>query len=234
MQQSIRLMIVNSQRLFRECLSSMLTKEGFTVVGQEFNQKDALTQVDATELDVVLIDINSLNDSALELTMRLSLKYPQARLVILGLDGEEENFLQFIEAGAIGYVLKEAGLVDLVAIIGMVFRGETVCSPQTAYSVFSRVAELSHEQLDRKTSGPQKLTMRELEILQLIADGLSNKQIAERLNKSLFTVKNHVHNILEKLHVHFRQEAIMCAYRNGILKRLEPAHLNPDNSYANR
>lgn len=195
-------------------------------MGQAFNKIDELTQVSPDALDVILIDASPDTDDALDLTVQLSLRFPQAKLVILGLDEMEETFLQFIEAGARGYVLKDAPLEDLKTVIYMVDREEAVCPPQIAYSVFSRVAELAQGQLAKQRNNHPKLTMRELEILQLIAHGLSNKQIAARINKSLFTVKNHVHNILEKLKVHYRQEAIKCAYKDGLLKKLESPRQN--------
>ena len=111
----------------------------------------------------------------------------------------------------------------------MAHRGEAVCSPRIAYSVFSRVARLAQQQqLDRQHNSHQKLTAREVEVLQLIAHGLSNKEIAGRLHKSLYTIKNHVHNILEKLQVHYRQDAIECAYREGIIVKFEPLHQRRD------
>ena len=109
------------------------------------------------------------------------------------------------EAGAAGYLLRSDPLVELVAVIGSVARGETRCSPRVAAALLRRVATLSHER--RHQAEPTRLTAREREVLQLVDDGLSNKQIARRLSIELRTVKNHVHHILEKFQVHRRAEA---------------------------
>jgi DNA-binding NarL/FixJ family response regulator len=221
-------MLIHPQRLFRECLTTVLSKDkGFVVVSQSTGQADALNSASPEELDGIILDADLPAGGALELTARLSLMFPRAKIIILGLKGVEDTFLQFIEAGASGYVSKEESPGELMSVIRMAHRGEAVCSPRIAYSVFSRVASLAHLQLNRQQDSHQKLTAREVEILELVAHGLSNKEIAEQLKKSLYTVKNHVHNILEKLQVHYRQEAIQCAYREGIIGKFGPAYNRP-------
>jgi DNA-binding NarL/FixJ family response regulator len=108
-------------------------------------------------------------------------------------------------------------LEDLVGTIYSAYKGEAVCSPRIAYTIFARVAELSLRRLDDRILELLSLTPRESEVLGFIADGLSNKEIASQLNLSLYTVKNHVHNLMEKLRVHNRLEVVRHALRNGFI-----------------
>jgi DNA-binding NarL/FixJ family response regulator len=217
-------MIVDSLHIFRECLAMALAEQGcVAAIEQAAGPTEALDKARMSHPDVVLIGMHLPDNSALALTYQISLEQPRSKLIILGLPEEEQIILEFIEAGASGYILKGGTLEDLRKTIQVVSRGEAVCSPRIAYSMFSRVAELAQTHRDHGQSEPIILTAREEEILQLIANGLSNKQIADRLFISLYTVKNHVHNILEKLQVRHRTEAVHRALVRGILKERHSA-----------
>ena len=129
-----------------------------------------------------------------------------------------DEIMACIEAGAAGYVLKEASFDYLVEMIRSVHRGESFCSPRMAASLFSRIAELAGERLPSISLDSVKLTTRELEIINLIAEGLPNKKIAHRLSIEAQTVKNHIHNILDKLQLHNRLEAVEYARDRKLLK----------------
>jgi len=129
-----------------------------------------------------------------------------------------DEIMACIEAGAAGYVLKEASFDYLVETIRSVHRGESFVSPQMAASLFSRIAELAGERGLRIPLSSVKLTARELEIINQIAAGLSNKEIARRLAIEAQTVKNHIHNILDKLQLHNRLEAVEYARDRKLLK----------------
>lgn len=219
MSQSISVMVVDGLRLLRESLARTLTEQaGLAVVGQAAGAEEALDKARMLQPDVVLIGMDLPDNNALALTYQITSERPRSKLIILGLPEDEQAVLRFIEAGASGYIPKEGSLEDLMTAIKVVSRGEAVCSPRMAYSMFSRVAELAQTHRDRSQIESIILTSREDEILQLIASGLSNKQIAERLFISLYTVKNHVHNILDKLQVHHRSDAVHYASSRGILK----------------
>jgi DNA-binding NarL/FixJ family response regulator len=210
----IRLLIADSVQLFRECLTSFLIKqEGLAVVGQAADVTEALQMTKLRQPDVVLVGSGLSKSEALELTNEISSMNPHSKLVILGMPEVEQTVFEFIEAGASGYILKQSSLTDLLDAIEVVHKGEAVCSPRIAYSVFARIAQLSQSSDNHSEIQSPILTVREEEILQLIVDGLSNKQIAGRLFISLSTVKNHVHNILEKLDVRSRAEAVNYALR---------------------
>ncbi len=219
MSQIISVMVVDGLQLFRECLARALTEQAdLTVIGQAAGAEEALEKARMFEPDIVLIGMDLPDNNALALTYQITSERPRSKLIILGLHEDEQAVLRFIEAGASGYIPIEGSLEDLMKAIKVVSRGEAVCSPRIAYSMFSRVAELAQTHRDRSQIEPITLTSREDEVLQLIANGLSNKQIADQLFISLYTVKNHVHNILDKLQVRHRSDAVHYASSRGILK----------------
>ena len=219
--QDIRLMIVDEYKVFCECLAAVITQEGFTVVEIVMDLREALNKIKVQQPDIVLINISPLNNTAVELIKHINLELSQTKVIILGLSETESSLiiLECIEAGAKGYITKETSLHDLITMIRLVYHGETFCSPRIAYSIFARVAELARKRHDRLASEFGILTMREIEILQLIFEGLSNKRIAQRLSLSPYTVKNHVHNVLEKLQASNRVEAVNYALDIGLLRK---------------
>lgn len=219
MSRLIRLIIVDSVQLFRECLATSLNgKEQIIVVDQASDTKEALNKVKLQRPDVVLVVLERTSHGALDFASQLGLEFPQTRLLILGDSESEETAMDFIRAGAKAYIAKDSSLNEVIKAIQSVHRGGAICSPQLAYSVFARVAELAQMSGDRHKSNGSSLTPRETEILQLIADGLRNRQIADKLFLSLFTVKNHVHNILEKLQVGGRKDAVQYACSKGMVR----------------
>jgi len=219
MHQPIRVLIIDDYQLFTEAVASLLSaQEKIVLVRSTTNLDEALDRLQSQSVDVVLVDANMGKADPLEIIRELKEEFPDVKVIVLGLERREDNVLPFIEAGANGYVLKDASFDELLHIIEAVHRGRTPCSPRIAALVFARITELSQERNQRELLQPAILTPREREILQLIAAGLSNKDLAQQLHISLPTVRNHVHNILGKLQVHRRQEAIRCAYENGMLK----------------
>jgi two-component system response regulator NreC len=148
---------------------------------------------------------------ALRLTKQVTHDFPMSRVLLLGVTETPSKLQQYVEAGASGYVLKDAPFHELQAVLEGVGRGETVCSPYIAHAMFTRLSELAETSSQSGSYEPGILSDRELEILLWMAEGWSNRQIAEHLCLSPHTVKNHVHNILKKLRVQRRLEAIKYA-----------------------
>ena len=139
-------------------------------------------------------------------------------MIVLGLSEERDDFLRWVAAGARGYVVQESSLAELETALERVLAGEVYCSPRVTYSMFHRLGELARERRRHHEAHSLDLTPREMEVLRLIADGLTNRLIAERIHLSVYTVKNRVHNILEKLEVERREMAVEEAYARGWLQ----------------
>ena len=217
MSESIRVFIVDDNRLLREGLVSMLAEqEDLVVVGAAENGRNALEQIKDLRPDVALIDIGMPGKDGVEVTQALRQDLPEVKVIILGMPDLTDEIMACIEAGAAGYALKEASFDYLVETIRSANRGESFCSPRMAASLFSRVAELAGERTPRDSV---KLTPREVEIINKIAQGLSNKEIAQQLFIEVQTVKNHIHNILDKLQLHNRLEAVQYARERNLLKK---------------
>ena len=200
----IRVLIVAEIRLFREGLVEMLQPEpGVEVVATAAGADEAVRALRDREPDVVLLDLATPRDTWL--VRALLAAVPGTRVIALAVPEREEDVLACAEAGVAGYVAREGSVEDVVAAVEAAARGETLCSPRMAASLFQRVATLA---LERSPATIEtRLTSRELEVLDLIDQGLSNKEIARRLTIEVSTVKNHVHSILDKLNVSRRAEA---------------------------
>jgi len=215
MSPTISLMIVEGHQLLGACLGSVLANmDQFMVFDVAHNKEEALNKVRERQPDVVLIDRDLPDEMALTLTAQLTRDFPRVSVLIFGLVEVAADIREYVEAGARGYVLKNASIDNLSIAVESIARGETVCAPQITYAMFSRLAELAYQPMGGQTI----LTTREMEILQLISQGWSNKQIAHHLFVSLYTIKNHVHNILKKLQVRRRWEAAAYAYKRHWLK----------------
>jgi len=217
MNESIQVFIADDNRLLREGLVSMLAEEDdFDVVGSAANGRQALEQIKVLRPEVALIDIGMPDKDGIEVTQALRQDSPEVKVIILGMPDLTEEIMACIEVGAVGYVLKEASFDYLVETIRSAKRGETFCSPRMAASLFSRIAELVGERIPQSSV---KLTPREVEIINKVAEGLSNKEIAQQFSIEAQTVKNHIHNILDKLQLHNRLEAVQYARERNLLNR---------------
>jgi two-component system NarL family response regulator len=179
----------------------------------------ALQQIQEHQVDIILIDVHLPHTMGLTLTQQLTRDFSHVRVLLLGVTEAETELQAYVEAGAGGYVLKNTPFHQLRSVIELVTRGETMCSPRIAHAMFARLSELAQTSASSVMYEPVMLSDRELEILQLIAEGRSNRQIADHLYLSPHTVKNHVHNILKKLQVQRRLEAIRYASERQWLKK---------------
>lgn len=203
----IRILLVHEIRLMCSVVAAVLADEpDIEVIGHATTFDEALVR--APQSDVVLISTRLPDQGALKLTESIARDYPETRVLVLGLAEAEEEILRYVEAGASGYVLKDDSVDELLRNIRAVHSGEAVVSPEIAAALISRLSELSQLFADAfAIDQSADLTPREREVLGLLGEGLTNQEIADRLVIELGTVKNHVHNILDKLNVSSRRDA---------------------------
>lgn len=204
---SVTVFIVAEIRLLAEGLTEALgRRKQIEVVGSVGDYDAAIPAIRRVVPDVVLFDVTS--PSGLDAIGAIVRAVPETSIVALAVPELEADVIRCAEAGIAGYVTRDAGLDELVTNIEMVARGESLCTPRIAAILLRRVAALAAH---REPVPTQRLTSRELEILALIREGMSNKEIARSLSIQVSTVKNHVHNILEKLGARKRNQAAQLA-----------------------
>ncbi len=202
---AVGVLVVAEVRLFRDLLSDTLARrEDLEILGSAGAGGEAVERLHSVVPDVVVLDART--PDALAGMRMLRAASPGLRIVTLAVPELEAELLEWVEAGVAGCVTEDAGIDQLVEAIRSAARGEAVCSPRMTAALFRRVAALSAERRDARPDAV--LTSREREVMSLLEQGLSNKEIARRLSIELSTVKNHVHNILEKLGVGRRAEAV--------------------------
>jgi len=210
----IRVLLVDDHVLFREALAALLeTRPNLKVVGQVDCIRDALAVIEKIMPDLVLMNIVLSDGSGAKGTQAILAKRPETKIVLLTLSDEDTHLFDAIRAGAMGYLSKHVGADVLIKTLQGVMRGEAGISGVTARRILDEFARLSPA-LAEKEGTP--LTFREIEVLRELANGASNQLIAERLVISENTVKNHVRNILFKLHFRNRHEAADYARRHGL------------------
>jgi len=201
---TVQVFVLGGVRLYREGVAAALTDDDrFRVVGAAADGAAALQQLGRSAPDVVLVEAGPADAPALVRAIRA--QAPEARVVALGISEEEADVLPLAEAGIAGWVTRDASVDDLREAVASAAAGETLCSPRMVASLLRRVASLAEDPRGDRAS--RALTRRQREIVALIDEGLSNKEIARRLSIELPTVKNHVHTILGKLQVSRRGEA---------------------------
>jgi DNA-binding NarL/FixJ family response regulator len=200
----IDVLVVSEIRLYREGIAAFLARTSLNAAGAAANLGEAADLAARLAPDVVLVDMATAD--ALDVVRRVRAAAPAAKVVALTVSELESDVVECAEAGVSGYVTRDGSLDDLVAAIRSAARGEVVCSPQLAGVLLRRVTTLAAEREPQTSMAA--LTSREREVAALMDEGLSNKQIAQQLSIEVTTVKNHVHNILEKLRVKRRGEAV--------------------------
>ncbi|MBI4259975.1 MAG: response regulator transcription factor [Actinobacteria bacterium] len=217
--QALRVLIVDDHALFRRGLQMVLEQEDdIEVVGEAADGAEAVTQAQDLMPDVVLMDVRMPKRSGIEATEQIRDLLPHAKILMLTISDEETDLYEAIKAGASGYLLKEISIEEVADAIRSVWAGQSRISPSMASKLLSEFAAMSKRADERQQLPAPRLTEREMDVLRLVAEGLNNRDIAERLFISENTVKNHIRNILEKLHLHSRMEAVVYAVREKLLE----------------
>ena len=217
----IRTMIVDDHALFRRGLEMVLDEEpDIELVGQASDGTEAVEKAAESLPDVVLMDIRMPRSNGIEACRAMKDAAPSAKIVILTISDEEEDLFEAIRAGASGYLLKDIPLDEVADTVRAVHGGQSLINPSMAGKLlteFAALAKRDDEERAQELPAP-RLTEREMQVLKLVARGMNNRDIAKELFISENTVKNHVRNILEKLQIHSRMEAVMVAVREKLIE----------------
>ena len=214
----IRVLVVDDHALFRRGLEMVLEQEpDIEVVGEASDGAEAVERATDTTPDVVLMDVRMPKRGGIDACSSIHEVVPSAKIIMLTISDEEADLYEALKAGAMGYLLKEISIEEVATAIRAVHGGQSLISPSMASKLITEFASMSRRSEDRQQVPTPRLTDREMEVLKLVAKGLNNRDIAKELFISENTVKNHVRNILEKLQLHSRMEAVMYAVREKLL-----------------
>lgn len=211
-----RLLVVDDVPLFRAGLTAALNGAGYDVIGEAADGEGAVAIAETEQPDIVLLDILMPGMSGLEVLGKIHAVAPAAQVVLLTGSESEEDLVSAIRGGARGYILKDMAFDNLIEVIDNIADGGAAISPGMAGKLFDVTRELLLHQELISTRKPT-LTGREIEVLGLVADGKTSRQIGDLLYISENTVKNHIRNILDKLGLHSRNEAVLYAIRENLI-----------------
>ena len=210
---TIRVAIIDDNRLVREALTAMLNRlPDIRVVSSDVADSASLA---ATKPDVLLLDVGLRDQDSLRVAATLRQENPDAKIIVMDLLPVNEEIMEYVNAGVSGFVLKDATFDEFLATIRSVAAGIKVLPPRMTESLFSQIAKEVDGQEPAKVLEAVRMTPREREVIDLIGEGLSNKEIAQRLNIATHTVKSHVRNVMEKLALHTRLQIAAYSHREG-------------------
>jgi two-component system response regulator DegU len=213
----IRVLLIEDNRLLREGISEMLNDEEDIKTVSASSSDEALEKAKKLEPHVVLLDLGLRSQNSLKVVELIKKQYPRAEVVIMDLIPAHEEVVEFVKAGVSGFILKDATLDDFLHTIRSVVKGAKVLPPPLTGSLFSQIVEhaIQSGKVGRLIESV-RMTQREQEVIDLIAQGRSNKEIARELNIAVHTVKSHLHNILDKLALHTRLELASFAHTKAM------------------
>ena len=214
----LKVLVVDDHALFRRGLQMVLKSEGdIEVVGEAADGNEAVEKAQETMPDVILMDVRMPHRSGIEATQQIKDLLPHVKILMLTISDEEADLYEAIKAGASGYLLKEISIDEVADAIRSVSAGQSRLSPSMAAKLLQEFAAMSKRAAEARQLPAPRLTDREMEVLRLVAQGLNNRDIARDLFISENTVKNHIRNILDKLHLHSRMEAVVYAVKEKLL-----------------
>ena len=212
----VYIVLIDDNRLLREGLASLIhSQAGFKVLTASADVDEALQRVREAKPDVVLLDFGLEDHDSLALTSTVHAEVPTARVIVMGLLPAQEDVANYVRAGASGFIMKDATFEEFVETIRAVAAGAEVLPPALTNTLFSQIARNAVGGSNSRVLEAVRLTKRERQVIDLLGEGLSNKEIATRLHIAVHTVKSHVHNILEKLALRSRLEVAAFSHSGG-------------------
>jgi len=210
----ISILVIEDNRLLREGLSAMIEEQKDLKVLAAFGDcTKALQSIRKFQPGIVLLDLGLRNQNSLQLVKTLKKDFQKIKVIVMDLVPLQEDVLVFVQAGVSGFILKDATVNDFLHTIRSVAGGAKVLPPRLTESLFAQIIDKAVTELSTsKIIGAVKMTRRERQVVDLVADGLTNKEIAQKLHLSTYTIKSHIHNILEKLALHTRGQIAKYAH----------------------
>lgn len=214
----IRVLLADDHHLFREGLSNIINSQpDFEIIGEARDGLEALVMARELKPDLILMDVSMPGVDGLEATDRIKQEMPEVIVVMLTVRDENEHLFQAIRNGAQGYLLKSIQSNEMLRLLRGAVRGDAAITPSLGGRMLEEFRRVSKHAIYDPEENPTSLTEREQEVLSLVSQGATNKEIAKALNLSIHTVKSHMRKILAKLHLDRRQEAAVIALREGLI-----------------
>jgi len=211
----IRLLLIEDNRLLRDGIYSILkTHKDIIIVAASGDSKKTYEKIRASKPNVVLLDLGLRSLNSLRVVEIVKKDFPSAKIIIMDLAPVQSDILQYVKAGANGFILKDASLNDFLITIRSVAEGSTILPPLLVDSLFSQIVENAVRSDKIKMKDAVKMTKRERDVIELLGEGMSNKEIGQKMHISTYTVKSHIHNIMEKLALHTRLEIANYSYKD--------------------
>jgi len=221
MMKKIRLLLIEDNRLLRDGINSILKPhKDIHIIAASGDAKSTLLKIKELKPNIVLLDLGLRSQNSLHVVEIVKKDFPLAKIIIMDLAPVQADILQFVKAGANGFILKDASLKDFLITIRSVSEGATVLPPLLIDSLFSQIVDHAVREGKTKIKEAVRMTKREREVIGLLGDGMSNKEIGQKIHVSTYTVKSHIHNIMEKLALHTRLEIANYSYTNETLKTI--------------
>lgn len=215
----IRLLLIEDNRLLRDGINSILRlHKDIVVIAASGDAKNSLVKISQLKPNVVLLDLGLRSQNSLHVVEIVKKDFPMAKIIVMDLAPVQADILQFVKAGANGFILKDASLNDFLITIRTVSDGATVLPPTLVDSLFSQIVDHAVREGKTKLKESVRMTKREKEVISLLSEGMSNKEIGQKIHISTYTVKSHIHNIMEKLALHTRLEIANYSYTTDSIK----------------
>lgn len=217
----IRLLLIEDNRLLRDGIFTILKPhKDIVVISASGDSKNTLIKIKQLKPNVVLLDLGLRSQNSLRVVEIVKKDFPLAKIIVMDLAPIQADILQYVKAGANGFILKDASLNDFLITIRTVNEGATVLPPLLIDSLFSQIVEYAVREGKSNLKEAILMTKREKEVIGFLSEGMSNKEIGLKIHISTYTVKSHIHNIMEKLALHTRLEIANYSYANDTLKTI--------------
>ncbi len=217
----IRLLLIEDNRLLRDGIFSILKPhKDILIIAASGDGKSTLVKIKQLKPNVVLLDLGLRSQNSLHVVEVVKKDFPLAKVIVMDLAPVQADILQYVKAGANGFILKDASLNDFLITIRTVSEGATVLPPTLVDSLFSQIVDHAVREGKSKLKDAVKMTKREREVIILLSEGMSNKEIGQKIRISTYTVKSHIHNVMEKLALHTRLEIAKYSYTDETLKTI--------------